>query len=123
MDGVARVLLDGGRVVVRLGALERLLALRRRDVVVDAGSIVLANATRQPMVAARGMWWPGYYLAGCFAVGTWRWGGGRDFLALWPTVGPALVLDLCDGEFARVVVSCPGMGDAETLAALLRPRR
>lgn len=118
-----QVLLDGGRVVVRLRGVERLMALRRRDVVVDARSIVLANATTRPMVATRGLRWPGAYLAGVLAVGTWRWGGGRDFLALWPTAGPALVLDLRDAEFARVVVSCPAMGDAETLAALLRPRR
>jgi hypothetical protein len=120
---VAQVLLDGGRVVVHLNPLERLLALRRRDVVVRADSIVLANATREPMVTARGVWWPGYYLAGIAAIGTWRWGGGRDFLAVWPTVGPALVLDLRDSEFSRVVVSCTGTGAAEVLAALLRPHR
>ncbi len=123
MAPVAQVLLDGGRVVIHLRRLERLMALRRGDVVVDAGSIVLANATAQPMVATRGWRWPGAYVAGVLAVGTWRWGGGRDFLALWPNVGPALVLDLRDAEFTRVVVSCAGMGDAETLAALLRPRR
>ncbi len=120
---MAQVLLDGGRVVVHLNPLERLLALRRRDVVVRADSIVLANATREPMVTARGVWWPGYYLAGIAAIGTWRWGGGRDFLAVWPTVGPALVLDLRDSEFSRVVVSCTGTGAAEVLAALLRPHR
>jgi hypothetical protein len=47
---------------------------------------------------------PGTGWPGAIALGTWRYGGGKDFAALYRG-GPALIVELAGAEFRRLLVS------------------
>ena len=112
---MARVEVYPDRVVIRLTASERTLALRRGEIVLDRDAITSAVIADDPWVWLRGVRSPGIYVPGRLAFGTWRGGVGRDF-ALIRGGRPAVVLDLdvreeADGRaegfdsFARVILS------------------
>lgn len=89
---MASVAVYPDRVVIRLSAAEKALALRRRDLVLDRAAITSALITDDPWVWLRGVRSPGAHLPGRLALGTWRGLGGREF-ALVRSGRPAVVLD------------------------------
>lgn len=77
---MARVEVHVDRVVIRLTAAEKTVALRRRDIVLDRAAIRSAVITEDPWVWIRGIRSPGAGLPRGLAYGTWRTRGGRDFV-------------------------------------------
>ncbi|MFC6235523.1 hypothetical protein ACFPZL_10560 [Leucobacter soli] len=127
---MARVEVYPDRVVIRLTASEKAIAMRRRDIVLDRDAIVSAVITEDPWVWLRGVRSPGAHLPGRLALGTWRALSGRDFVVA-RSGRPAVVIDLDVPEgaeedrgwvgefdpFARVIISTAHAGD---LVAALR---
>lgn len=96
---MARVEVYPDRVVIRLTAAEKTLAVRRSDVVLDRASITSAVITDDPWVWLRGVRAPGAYLPRKLALGTWRALAGRDFVVA-RSGRPAVVIDLESPEAA-----------------------
>lgn len=90
---MARVEVYPERVVIKLTAAERALAMRRRDVVLDRAAISRALITEDPLVWLHGVRAPGTHVPGKLAMGVWRAHSGKDF-ALVRVGRPAVVLDL-----------------------------
>lgn len=101
--------------VIRLSAAERLLAVRRKDLVLDREAITSTLITDDPWVWVRGVRSPGLRMPGGLALGVWRGSSGRDFV-LARSGRPAVVIDFdpdmvrtsADVEFdafTRVVIS------------------
>ncbi|MGO1538434.1 MAG: hypothetical protein ACTHZ9_02120 [Leucobacter sp.] len=114
---MARIEIHEDRVVVQLTAAEKILALRRQDIVIDRDAISSAVITNDPWVWLRGVRSPGTRVARRQAYGTWRNLAGRDFVLV-RSGRKAVVLDLDSpedtgkkdesGEFddyARVILS------------------
>lgn len=111
---MARVEVHADRVVVKLTRAEKLLSLRRHDVVFERDLVSSVLITDDPWVWLRGVRSPGTHLPGRLAYGVWRNLSGRDFALLRRGV-PAVVLDLeaADShtaheefdDFARVILS------------------
>jgi hypothetical protein len=110
---MARIAVEGDRVVVRLSGLERLGALVGGDISVPLSSVRAVSVASDPWKALRGMRAPGTGWPGVIALGHRRGGGIHDFAAVYRHT-PAVVLDLVGERFDRLVVSS---GDAEGLAA------
>ncbi|MFE0512308.1 hypothetical protein [Streptomyces sp. NPDC058964] len=116
MIAVARLVVDGEDMVLRLALRERLLA-RRREVRVPLAAV------RE--VAVEPDWWRGLrgeprsgrWLPDRFCVGQWRHSEGLDFVAV-REHGPVVVVDLWPpAPFARLAVSA---ADAEGVARTIR---
>lgn len=108
---MARIEVHEDRVIIRLTASEQLLALRRKDVVLDRAAIASAIITDDPRIWIRGVRAPGARVPGGLAIGTWRGSAGRDFIAV-RAGRDAVVLDFEDAprregfdDFSRVVIS------------------
>lgn len=113
---MARIEVFSDRVVIKLSAAERALAVRRRDIVLSRDRITSALITDDPWVWLRGVRSPGAHLPTKLAIGTWRGFGGHDFV-LARSGRPAIVIDFdvpaeSDAgwigeydDFARVIVS------------------
>lgn len=113
---MARIEVFPDRVVIKLSAAERTLAMRKRDIVLSRERITSALITDDPWVWLRGVRSPGAHLPTKLAVGTWRGFGGNDFCLI-RSGRPAIVLDFdvpeeagrgWVGEFddyARVILS------------------
>jgi hypothetical protein len=99
---MASVAVYPDRVIVRLSAAEKALALRRKDLVLDRSAITSALITDDPWVWLRGVRAPGAHIPGKLSLGTWRGEGGKEFVLV-RGGRPAVVLD-----FAR-----PGAGASE----------
>lgn len=111
---MATVRREGDEVVVRLNDLEKAGAFRG-DVRVPASAVRSVRVTERPFRELRGMRAPGTGLPGVIALGTWRSRGGKDFAAVYRG-GPAVVVELEDTGFRRLIVSAH---DAADVAALL----
>lgn len=121
---MARIEVHADRVVIRLTAPEKAVALRKRDIVLDRTAIRSAVITEDPWVWIRGIRSPGAALPRGLAYGTWRTRGGRDFvLARRGREAVVLDLDVPDGidedrgwigefdSFSRVIVSTVHAGE------------
>lgn len=109
---MAKVTVEKGNVHVALGGWERLGALHG-DLRIPLANVLSATVSENPFKPVRGMRLPGTGLPGVIALGTWRsLVAGRSFAAAYRAV-PALVLELRDYPFDRVVVSTP---DAKVLS-------
>src|SRR5699024_2075067 len=89
---------------------EKLLAMRRDDVVVDRASIRSVAITQEPWIWIRGLRTSGTVVPLTLAVGTWKFHGGSDFLLIKGRTRAAVVIELDPEavpapEFVRVVVS------------------
>lgn len=128
---MARVEVHADRVVIKLTRAEKMLSMRRHDVVFDRARVSSVLITDDPWVWLRGVRAPGTHLPGKLAYGVWRNLSGRDFALLRKGV-PAVVVDL-DGtdeagavragfdDFSRVILSTTHA--AEIVQALkLTPR-
>jgi hypothetical protein len=110
---------DGDDLVLRLSRWERLGALRG-DVRVPSTAVERVQVVADPWRGViRGLRAPGAGLPGVIALGTWRYRGGKDFVAVRGRGRPAVVVHLRDAPYRRLVVSA---GDAERLAASIRPQ-
>lgn len=97
------------RLQISLTRAERVLARRRRDIVVARSTIASVTITSDPWIWIRGLRSPGTFMPLTLAVGTWKFHGGRDFLLIKGHKRGAVVID-AEGEgveFDRVVVSTP----------------
>ncbi|WP_244209544.1 hypothetical protein [Rathayibacter festucae] len=92
------------RLELRLTRAERVLALHRGDVVVERSSIRSATVTEDPWIWVRGIRAPGTAVPLTLAAGTWKFHGGKDFLLIKRTAA-AVVIDLVDEEYSRLIVS------------------
>ncbi|MGO2139683.1 MAG: hypothetical protein ACTH30_04665 [Leucobacter sp.] len=115
---MARIEVHADRVILRLTAAEKTVALRRRDIVLDRAAIRSAVITEDPWVWIRGIRSPGALLPRGMAYGTWRTRKGHDFV-LARRGREAVVIDLDVPEsadenrgwvgefdtFSRVIVS------------------
>lgn len=82
------------RLVIRLTRAEKVLALRRDDIVVPRDSIRSVAITADPWIWIRGVRSPGNSIPLTLAVGTWKFHGGKDFLVLKGKQRSAVVIDI-----------------------------
>ena len=92
------------RLEIHLTKAEKTLALRREDIVVLREHIRSVAITDDPWIWIRGIRSPGVGLPLVVAVGTWKFHGGKDFLAI-KRMRQAVVIDLIDDEFSRVIMT------------------
>jgi hypothetical protein len=100
---------EGGEVVLKLNDLEKLGAFHG-DIRVPASAVRAVRVTRTPFRELRGLRMPGTGIPGVIALGTWRFGGGRDFAAVYRG-GPAVVVELDRAPYARLIVSAHDAAD------------
>lgn len=100
------------RLEIRLTPAEKVLALRREDLVVPRSQIRSVAITADPWIWIRGIRAPGAAIPLTLAVGTWKFHGGKDFLLIKGKQRSAVVIDIEAPEgqesstgFSRVVVS------------------
>jgi hypothetical protein len=113
---MAAIRLEGEELVVRLNDLEKAGAFRG-DVRVPVAAIRAARVTERPFREIKGLRAPGTGFPGVIALGTWRYSGGKDFVAVYRG-GPAVVVELEGAAFSRLIVS---EQDAAAVAASLAP--
>ena len=82
------------RLEIRLTRAEKVLALRRDDIVVPRDSIRSVAITEDPWIWIRGVRAPGNSIPLTLAVGTWKFHGGKDFLVLKGKQRSAVVIDI-----------------------------
>jgi hypothetical protein len=101
------------RLEIHLTAAEKLLALRKADLVIPRDGIRSVAITEDPWIWIRGVRSPGTSVPLTLAVGTWKFHGGKDFLLVKGKQRAAVVIDLepdddgTEAEFSRVIVSSP----------------
>lgn len=116
---MARLVVDGSQLVVRLSPLERLGALAAADPAVPLSAVRDVRVVPRPAGALRGLRAPGAGFPGVIALGTWRSVGGRDFAAVYGR-GPGIVVELEGARWRRLVVSShEAEHDAERVRAAL----
>lgn len=99
------LLLDQRQLEIALTRVERLLAGRRTDLVVDRAAIAKLQLTDEPATWLRGVRAPGTQLPRLIALGTWRSAQGDDFVAI-RHGRPGVVIDLeGDAQFTRLILS------------------
>lgn len=95
------------RLEIRLTPAEKVLALKRDDLIVPRNSIRSVAITEDPWIWIRGIRAPGTGVPLTLAVGTWKFHGGKDFLLIKGKQRAAVVIDLEGEDFSRVIVSTP----------------
>ncbi|MFF1571535.1 hypothetical protein ACFVWR_02225 [Leifsonia sp. NPDC058292] len=95
------------RLEIHLTAAEKVLALRRDDLIVPRESIRSVAITEDPWIWIRGIRAPGAQIPLTLATGTWKFHGGKDFLLIKGKQRAAVVIDLDGEEFSRIIVSTP----------------
>ena len=92
------------RIEVHLTPAEKSLALRVDDIVVQRDDIRSATITDDPWIWIRGIRRRGTEIPLVVAVGAWKYHGGIDFVIV-KGKRPAVVLELANGEFTRIILS------------------
>ncbi|MCU1636694.1 MAG: hypothetical protein JWQ68_1933 [Cryobacterium sp.] len=92
------------RLEIELTSAEKTLSWRREAIVVRRENIRSVTITDDPWIWIRGIRAPGSLVPLVVAVGTWKFHGGKDFLAI-KRKRQAVVLDLVDEEFSRVILT------------------
>jgi hypothetical protein len=110
---VARLDVAGDELILHLSWFERIGGFVRGDARIPLKAVRGARPVESPWKELRGIRSPGTGFPGVIALGTRRFGGGKDFAAVYGK-GPGVVVDLVGVDFARLVVSTP---DAEAVAA------
>jgi hypothetical protein len=90
------------RLEIRLTRAEKVLALRRDDIVVPRDSIRSVAITADPWIWIRGVRAPGNSIPLTLAVGTWKFHGGKDFLVLKGKQRSAVVIDIEQPDAAAI---------------------
>ncbi|MET1019295.1 MAG: hypothetical protein ABWX62_04860 [Microterricola sp.] len=92
------------RLEIQLTAAEKALALRREGISVPRSAIRSVTITDDPWIWIRGIRAPGSLVPLVLAIGTWKFHGGKDFLII-KNKRQAVIIDIADEEYARLVVS------------------
>ncbi|MFE1646790.1 hypothetical protein ACFM35_14510 [Microbacterium sp. P01] len=99
------LLLDSAHLEVVLSRIERTLAFRKGNVMVDRAQIEKVQLTDDAWTWLRGVPSPGTHVRGTIAMGSWKASGSTDF-ALIRRHNPGVVIDLRGhDEFQRIVLS------------------
>lgn len=101
---MASLRVHSDRLEIHLTPAERTLALRRDGIVVQRENIRSVTITDDPWIWIRGIRAPGSVVPLVLAVGTWKFHGGKDFLAI-KGKRQGVVIDLVDEEFSRVILT------------------
>ena len=101
---MAMLRVHNDRIEVHLTPAEKVLALRGDDIVVQRDDIRSAVVTDDPWVWIRGIRRRGTEIPLVVAVGMWKYHGGTDFVIV-KGKRQAVVLELADGEFTRIILS------------------
>lgn len=101
---MASLSVHSDRLEIHLTRAEKTLALRREDIVVDRGNIRSVIITDDPWIWLRGIRAPGSLIPLVVAAGTWKFHGGKDFVSI-KRRRQAVVIDLVDEEFSRVILT------------------
>lgn len=99
---MARLVVEGGRVVIRLSTAEKLAGLAN-DPSAPLSAVRSARVVRPAREAIRGIRAPGLGMPGMAWVGHWR-GQGHDFVAVYGDHA-GVVVELEGQPYARFVVS------------------
>jgi hypothetical protein len=102
---MADVQVAEGMLEVRLTLLERFFALHA-NVIVPLSAVRGVFIVNRPFAELRGLRWPGTGIPGVVALGTWRFGGGKDFVAIYGQQR-AVEFDLVGCEFDRLLIGMP----------------
>jgi hypothetical protein len=99
------LLLDSTRLEVVLSGAERALAFHRGNVAIERSTIAKVQLTDDAWTWLRGVPSPGTHLRGVIAMGTWRSGGGDDFVII-RRHRPSVVINL-EGhpDYQRVILT------------------
>ena len=103
-DGMARLEVQGDRLVVRISAGEKFAAVKLRRPSVRLSAVRSARIVQHPFEELRGIRAPGLRVPGSIALGTWRSRRGRDFVAVYRG-RPAVIVELESARYRRFVVS------------------
>lgn len=101
---MAKLRVHSDRIEVQLTPVEKSMALRSDDIVVQQSDIRSAIITDDPWIWIRGIRRRGTEVPLVVAVGVWKYHGGSDFVIV-KGKRSAVVLELGGGEFARLIVS------------------
>jgi hypothetical protein len=107
---MAHLRINDGSLEVRLTPLERLGGFHG-TITVPLSAVRAMRIVDQPFQQLRGIRAPGTGFPRLIALGTWRYGGGKDFVAVYDGQR-ALMLDLSGTEFGRLIIGTP---DPETV--------
>lgn len=102
---MARIEITNGSLEVQLTPLECLGGLHG-SMVIPLSAIQGVRLVDRPFRALRGFRAPGTGFPGVIALGTWRYRGGKDFVAVYGKQA-AIQLDLSGAEFDRLLISTP----------------
>ena len=112
---------DADAVVVRLSLLERLGAFALSEPTTPVAAVEAVRVSEDPWSELRGIRAPGTGWPGVIALGTRRYSGRRDFVAVYGRKRKAAVVEFNSGRYGRFVVT---HDQAEQLGQeLLRTRR
>ena len=92
------------RLEIQLTRAEKLLSLHKDDLVIPRENIRSVTITDDPWIWLRGIRTRGVEVPLVVAIGAWKFHGGKDFLAV-KGKQQAVVIDLVDDEFARVILT------------------
>lgn len=99
---MARLAVDGSELTLALNPMERLGAMHG-SVRVPVANIAAVDVSNPVWGEIQGMRMPGTGLPGVIALGTWRYNGGKDFVAVYGRSG--VVVTLTGSEWNRLLVS------------------
>ena len=103
---MARLVVQGDWLVVRLSPLERLGALALAEPSAPLSSVTAVDVAERATAAIRGLRAPGTGLPGALALGTWRHRAGKDFVSVHGR-GRGVEVQLAGAGWSRFVVSSP----------------
>lgn len=109
---MARIYVTPDELIVALGLFERMGGFVHGNARIPMRNVHRARSVNDPWAELRGSRWPGTRLRHSVAIGTWRFHGGKDFVAVYRSK-PGVVVDLIGVEYSRLVVS---VIDADALA-------
>ena len=112
---MAQLEIEESQLRLRLSRLERLGALHV-DVVVPLANVDSVQTVDNAFEILRGIRAPGAGIPGYLMLGIKRGQFGRDFCAV-RGHGPAVVVELHDAPFARLIASC---ANADEVASIIR---
>jgi hypothetical protein len=115
---MARLALEGDRVVLHLSVLERIGGMIGGDIDVPRSAVTAVRVAPDPSRELRGIRSPGTGWPGVIALGHRRAKGVHDFAAVYRN-RPSVVVELEGQRFDRLVVSCD---DPEAVAAAITTR-
>ena len=103
---MARFDVAGDELILHVSFFERLGGFVRGDARIPLTAVRRARAVADPWAELRGIRSPGTGWPKRIALGTWRFSGGKDFVAVYRR-RPAVVVDLVGVDFARLIVTTP----------------